>query len=71
MFVRLFYFTDAPSIRFEPNFSPYKVKINSQINLRCVVDSNPVYQSVEWRRDGILLPCKYTYLSLLAIFITN
>ncbi|KAL4228916.1 hypothetical protein ACF0H5_011957 [Mactra antiquata] len=46
----------APSISFEPNYSPYRVKIKSPINLRCKVDSNPSYQSIEWRKDGNLLP---------------
>ncbi|XP_045209510.2 hemicentin-1-like isoform X2 [Mercenaria mercenaria] len=42
----------APSIRFEPNYSPYHVKLNSQFNLRCVVDANPSYTSIEWYKDG-------------------
>ncbi|XP_060578910.1 hemicentin-1-like isoform X2 [Ruditapes philippinarum] len=42
----------APSIRFEPNYSPYRVKINSQFNLRCIVDSNPSFTSIEWYKDG-------------------
>jgi len=48
----LFPVTDSPSVEFSPSHSPYRVKLNSAVTLKCVVYSNPSYSSIEWTKDG-------------------
>ena len=53
--------SDSPSIHFQPNYSPYIVELNTPVTLKCVVDSNPPYQQLQWRRNGVPLPSMYRF----------
>ncbi|KAK3577322.1 hypothetical protein CHS0354_008417 [Potamilus streckersoni] len=44
----------GPYINFSP-YAPYYVKLNQQAKLECVVDSNPVVTTVQWRKNGFPL----------------
>ncbi|XP_052804588.1 hemicentin-1-like isoform X2 [Mya arenaria] len=57
----------SPSVSFLPDFSPYRVKLNTQVSITCNVTSYPLYNSLMWYKDNVPLTVSMNFLQFPSV----